>query len=274
MKILSLGAGVQSTTVLLMSCVGELPKLDAAIFADTQWEPKAVYKHLEWLKWYSERHGIPVYTVSSGDLRLTAINSKMRGGAGKGLGKWWASMPLRTVSSDGSQGIIRRQCTKEYKIDPITKKIREMLGLKKRQRFKPGTHIEQWFGISVDEVHRMRTSGKSWSEFVYPLVDRRMSRQGCNVWLESHGFPVAPRSACIGCPYHSNEEWRKIKADPEEWADAVEFDNAIRDCGGMRGKMYLHRDCKPLEEVDLRTDVDKGQLVMSWAEECDGLCGV
>src|SRR5690606_37800588 len=49
LKVLLLGAGVQSTTVLLMSCRGLLPKLDAAVFADTQWEPSEVYEHLEWL---------------------------------------------------------------------------------------------------------------------------------------------------------------------------------------------------------------------------------
>ena len=35
LNVLSLGAGVQSSTLLLMSCRGVLPKLDAAIFADT-----------------------------------------------------------------------------------------------------------------------------------------------------------------------------------------------------------------------------------------------
>lgn len=40
LKVLSLGAGVQSTTVLLMSWAGELPPLDCAIFADTGWEPQ------------------------------------------------------------------------------------------------------------------------------------------------------------------------------------------------------------------------------------------
>ena len=38
LRILSLGAGVQSSAVLLMSCDGVLPKLDCAIFADTGWE--------------------------------------------------------------------------------------------------------------------------------------------------------------------------------------------------------------------------------------------
>ena len=41
MRVLSLGAGVQSSTLLLMACHGEL-ELDAAIFADTQWEPQWV----------------------------------------------------------------------------------------------------------------------------------------------------------------------------------------------------------------------------------------
>ena len=45
--VLSFGAGVQSTTLLLLSCDGLLPRLDHVIFADTQWEPQAVYRHLD-----------------------------------------------------------------------------------------------------------------------------------------------------------------------------------------------------------------------------------
>ena len=37
-------------------------------------------------------------------------------------------------------------------------------------------------------------------------------------------------------------------------------------------KIYLHRDCKPIDEVDLRTDEEKGQY--SLLDECDGICGV
>lgn len=50
MRILNLGAGVQSTTIFLMAHEGELPMIDYAIFADTQEEPKAVYDHLAWLR--------------------------------------------------------------------------------------------------------------------------------------------------------------------------------------------------------------------------------
>jgi hypothetical protein len=36
LRVLSLGAGVQSTTLALMAAEGKLPGLDAAIFADTR----------------------------------------------------------------------------------------------------------------------------------------------------------------------------------------------------------------------------------------------
>ncbi len=48
--ILSLGAGVQSTTLALMALRGDLPDRPmAAVFADTGFEPRRVYEHLHWL---------------------------------------------------------------------------------------------------------------------------------------------------------------------------------------------------------------------------------
>ena len=52
MKIIcSLGAGVQSSTLVLMAARGELtPMPDAAIFADTGAEPEGVYTWLDELE--------------------------------------------------------------------------------------------------------------------------------------------------------------------------------------------------------------------------------
>lgn len=49
MKILSLGAGVQSSTLALMCEAGEIEKPDYAIFADTGWEPRHVYQWLDYI---------------------------------------------------------------------------------------------------------------------------------------------------------------------------------------------------------------------------------
>lgn len=274
-KVLSLGAGVQSSTVLLLSCHGELPKLHCAIFADTGWEPQAVYDHLAWLEGEAARHDIPVFRVSAGNILDDALRSQVRGTAA--AGQRWASMPLHTLSSGGERGMIRRQCTREYKVDPQFAFMRKkLLGLAPRQRAPKTPVIEQWFGISRDELVRMRTSREAWRVNRYPLVyDVPMVRGECRQWFaERYPGRELPRSACIGCPYHSNDEWRHLRDhSPAEWREAVETDRALRNAGGLRGQIFLHRDCIPLDEVDLSTPADYGQTDL-FANHCDGLCGV
>ena len=71
LKVLSLGAGVQSTTLALMVEKGELPMVDAAIFADTGAEPQAVYDHLTWLK---EQLSYPVHVVQWRNLKQDLLS--------------------------------------------------------------------------------------------------------------------------------------------------------------------------------------------------------
>ncbi len=264
LNILSLGAGVQSSTVLLMSCRGVLPKLDAAIFADTQWEPKAVYEWLDTvLEPEAKKAGIPLFRVTAGDIRADAVRSKVRGT--KAEGTRWASMPFYTQLKDkDGEGMIRRQCTNEYKIQPVQRKARELCG---------NDPITLWMGISGDELRRLRTSKVRWILHYYPLVfgfDKPKHRHDCIRWLADSGFPEAPRSACIGCPYRSADEWRSLPAN--EWQDAVAFDKDIRKVGGQTADTFLHRSCKPLNMVDLSTPEERGQ--QNWLNECEGMCGV
>lgn len=278
-KVLSLGAGVQSSALLLMSCRGVLPKLDAAIFADTQWEPQGVYETLAFLEGEASKVGIPVHRVTIGSLREHTLTGFVRGTKTKQ--QRYASMPMHTIDEHGLRGMVRRQCTRDYKIRPIEKCVRQqVLGLKPRQH-APANSVDQWFGISADEAQRMRTSDTKWQTNIYPLIGvpndmlpKRMNRNDCHAWLAEH-YPGRefPRSACIGCPFHSDHEWRGIKAREDEWSDAVELDGKIRKAGGMRGDVFLHRSCKPLADVDLRTDVEKGQGVFGFGETCDGYCG-
>ena len=273
LKVLSLGAGVQSTALLLMSIRGEIDRLDCAIFADTGWEPAAVYAHLTWLEGQARAAGIPVYRVTAGDLRADALRSQVRGHKADGVR--WASMPLYVLGHDGGTGMIKRQCTTEYKIRPIERKVRELLGLRPRQPWPKDVALEQFFGISADEMRRVRAPDALWKRHRYPFVfDRPMRRDQIVAWLTMH-YPdqQVPRSACLGCPFHSDDEWRAIQSNPAEWHDVVAFDRAIRNCGGMRGEVFLHRSCSPLEQVDLRpADEKTGQLHL-WQNECLGMCG-
>ena len=67
LHVISLGAGVQSTTMALMAAHGDItPMPDCAIFADTGAEPLAIYQHLDWLE---TKLPFPVHRVSAGNLR-------------------------------------------------------------------------------------------------------------------------------------------------------------------------------------------------------------
>lgn len=172
------------------------------------------------------------------------------------------------------KGIITRQCTSEYKIEPIRFWIKEhVFGLAKGDRWPTEPAVEQVFGISFDERHRVRMPEK-WGANSYPLVDLRWSRGKAIEWARREfAGHVFPRSACIGCPYHSNDEWRNLRdGSPDEWADAVDFDVSIRQCGGMRGETFVHRDCVPLADADLSVADDS--FIHGMANECEGMCGV
>lgn len=78
-NILSLGVGIQSTTLLFMSILGEIdPPCEAAIFADTGWERTATYEMFKFLKEYAEANGVPVYKVSNGNLRTDVLDPEKR----------------------------------------------------------------------------------------------------------------------------------------------------------------------------------------------------
>jgi hypothetical protein len=267
-NIISLGAGVQSSTMALMAAHGEItPMPDCAIFADTGAEPKGVYKWLDILEWELP---FPVHRVSAGNLRDNLLSTE--------LGRS-ASIPAFTKFS-GSTGMTRRQCTREYKIEPIMKKVRELIGLKPRQRGPKAPVVTQWIGISWDEVQRMKPSREVYIAKRHPLIDLRMTRRHCLDWMRSHGYPEPAKSACTFCPYHDNALWRDMRDnDPESWQQAVAVDAALRGESdirakrAMKGAMYLHRDCVPLDQVDLRSAEDAGQGRL-FGNECEGICGV
>ena len=272
LRVLSLGAGVQSTTLALMAAHGEFDAMpDCAIFADTGAEPKAVYEHLDWLS-SGNVLPFPVYRVSAGSLKEELLS------AGKGYGNSWGRPPLYVENTKTKRGVgrLRRQCTGDYKIDPIQKKVRELLGLRPRQRWPKEPTVEQWIGISLDEVHRVKQLAIKALAGRWPLIEKEMSRWDCKQWLQRHDYPVPPKSSCTFCPYHSDAAWRDMKLnDPESWAEAVEVDEAIRNgVAGVKAEaIYLHRSLTPLAEVDLSNATDRGQID-ALAEECEGMCGV
>jgi len=280
--VLNLGAGIQSTTLYLLAREGRL-HFDVAIFADTGEEPAAVYKHLDLLR----SLGQPAIWVRSagrlGDDLVHGCNS---------TGQRFASIPAFTALDHRSRppgavrpGRVRRQCTAEYKIEVVERAIRrELLGLRPRQHVPKGVIVYQYFGISLDEAGRAqrakkRFEGVLWARPTYPLLELGWTRKDCVAWLrERVPYPV-PRSACVFCPFHSNQEWAALRrSDPEGWSRAVAIDEALRQEGNIVNrrldqKLYLHRSCVPLGEIDFDALSPEAVHPLT-AGECHGTCGV
>jgi len=264
MRVLSLGAGVQSSTLALMIAHGEVPMVDAAVFADTGDEPEAVYVFLDYLR---PMLPFPVHVVSDGRLSsdfLAALDDP-EGRCGQPPFMVW-----NETKRAGAR--LWRKCTKEYKLTPIRRFVRELSN---------GKPVEQLIGISLDEALRMKPSGVKYITNIFPLVDARLTRTDCLRWMERHGYRKPPKSACLFCPYISNERLRKMRDEAaQDWQRLVDFDHEMRrrqqgtiNGAKITGTLYVHRDCKPIDEVDLSTAADHGQGDL-FGNECEGMCGV
>lgn len=256
LKAISLGWGVQSFTLAAMAALGELESVDVAIHADTTHESKLTYEFAaRWTPWLEER-GVRVVTVANPTVRITTRITTDRAG-----GKIW--IPAFTDTPSRSGGMLRRQCTHRWKIAPMRRWL---------QANRDGAVVEQWLGISLDEVQRMKDSDVKYCVNRWPLIERRMTRLDCMTWLDRNGIEIPPKSACTFCPFHSTAEWRRIKQTPEDWQEAITVDEAIRKVRPPYD-LYVHPARIPLVDVDLRSEQEKGQLSL-WDAECSGVCGV
>jgi 3'-phosphoadenosine 5'-phosphosulfate sulfotransferase (PAPS reductase)/FAD synthetase len=248
MRVLSLGWGVQSTTIAVMAALGDIEPL-TAVHADTRHERSGTYEYAAMLTpWLTER-GVEVVTVRATASPLT----DQRGGV--------------SVPAYSDRGMVRRQCTGDWKIAPIRRWI---------QAHRQRQPVDLLMGISLDEIQRMRDSGVRYLRNVYPLVDLRMTRAACVRYLTAHGIAIPPRSACVFCPMQSARDWRAVKAHADDWQHATAADEQIRHgrMGGKHGaEMFVHRSLRPLRDVDLRTEQEKGQMDM-FDSDCSGACFV
>lgn len=263
-----------------MAAHGEVkgyPRLDAAIFADTQAEPASVYSWLDWLEAEIQTlpFAFPIYRVTRGSLTEDQLQIKTAK-AGHKYAK--ALIPAYVKAPDGSYGLFGRRCTADYKVAVILKKQRELAKVPRGCK-KP--IVTSWIGISRDEIYRMKPSREPWAENVWPLVELGMRRETCLAWMQNHGYPEPPRSACVYCPFHSDFEWLRLKTEyPEEFEKSVEFEKNLQAItamsegpGILRGIPYLHKSLVPLDTVVFKGDPGHGQLDL-FQNECEGMCGV
>lgn len=272
MRVISLGWGVQSFALAAMSALGVLPKVDAAVHADTGHERAETYALAEkWTPWLEER-GVRVVTVRGGRSLMGM----------EGVGEGYTSIPAyttRLAETGEEKGMLRRQCTGDWKIDPIRRWC--SAELKRRGLKKSPDIVEQWLGITLDEVLRIKPSGVKYVTLTYPFVEEldepteinRCWTRGMVIrWLRETGLEIPVKSSCVFCPYRDSQTWREIKLNGNgDWEKAIAADEAIRH--ERPGYLcYVNRQRKPLDECDFRNQEDHGQMMLWDAEECSGMC--
>lgn len=281
LKILSLGLGQQSTALYFMSCFGLVERFDYAIFADPGAEKPETYFYLKWLlKWQEENKGIPILWVGKKSILHDLQNGRNT------TGQSFASIPLFTKDENGTVGMLRRQCTDEYKIQEVNKAIRKLYGLKARKRL-PETYL--YMGITMEEIERMKTPQNNQLTFVYSFLGYSThkskgvirlesplsySRSSCLNFYNEYKLPIPPKSACFFCPFQNEDQWLYMMVnEPELFKEAVDLDYSLRDSTkrGVKQPAYLHRSCVPLDKVQFQ---HLAQYQIDFKSECSGYCGV
>lgn len=248
-NVLSLGAGVQSSTLIYLSHAGYIPAYDKIYFADTGDEPKAVYDHLAYLQTLAH---IEVVRIASGK----SISEHLLEGDMK-----FFNMPLYIVGSDGKVSTMRRQCTREFKITPIDLALRDWLvaagnGYQDklgRKYVARGVTVNYHLGISLDESRRVSEARVNWKSHKYPLIDVGMTRHDCMKFALKHGYKPAPKSSCIFCPYHTDDYWQTLTTSELDRAmvldDYIRTDEFKAKTKTLKGDVFVHSSCQPLRQV-------------------------
>lgn len=276
MNIISLGMGLQSTALYYMSSLGELPRADYAIFSDLGAEGKRTYEYLGYLQaWQSKNSGIPLIVCREKNLYSDLLKSS---------GHRFASIPAYVRNDEGKSGMLRRQCTGEYKIAVVDNCIRDQVYRLPKGARRPRTNV--WHGITLDEIERMSIPLEAWKVNCYPFVGYRIDKSGQAMpldfglrvarndlvrWYRDHGLPVPVKSACVFCPYRSDASWAEQKRNARvDFEIAIKVDEAIRDSTskGINKPVFLHRSLRPLAEVTFNKQdrIEYG--------ECSGNCHI
>lgn len=274
LRVLSLGAGVQSSYLLFQMLEEKIKPPDIALFADTGNEPQEVY---DWLQ--------KLIKISKNKINIEIVKNNQNTGNiiddYKTQSGRYALIPTHILKADGTAGFSRRTCTSEYKIKPIQIKVREILNVETLR----GKCVEMVMGISKDEIQRAKRPPTKWQINCYPLIENNVTRSDIVHYMKHSDYGTAPRSACIVCPFRDNTSWKHLKENnPDEFQYAVEFDEWLRDKNSKSlsldnfnkidngSEQYLYRKKIPLRIANF--DEPKDYQYLLFDDECEGMCGI
>lgn len=233
-RILSMGAGVQTTACLIKW----YKEYDHVVFADTQDERPETYAYIDkYLKPFCEEKKVPWVTVGTYHGQSLLEYCKTHN-----------MMPTR----------MNRFCTKEFKIRPIRRYIRKLGATAKAPCLMD-------LGISMDESHRVNDSGPHEVKYAkknYPLIDAKMTRQDCLNLIKDYGWDLPVKSGCDFCPFMGMKRLKWLYGEnPDKFRQVVEMEEGAKNYPQMT--LFDGRRLR---------DMMNNQKLDAWVDEPDMSC--
>jgi hypothetical protein len=159
------------------------------------------------------------------------------------------SVPIPARMSNGAPG--NRTCTIDFKIKVVDKWIAENGG-------RTAELVTVGLGISTDEIHRakvrpIQTVRRFQKAISYPLIVLGLNRSQCQSIIAAAGLPMAPRSSCYFCPFHSRDAWIRLRQQsPDLFEQAASVEDHINmKRSAVLGKdfVFLHYALRPLRDA-------------------------
>lgn len=259
-QVCSLGGGKASTAMFLKGLHGDIDaRPDAAIWADTGFEPQSTHDTIARLTEYAEGFGVPIYTVRAtlgdGDIRKAMLDPNSRNG----------QMPMYARNLEGKRMMLRRYCTNEFKTYPVRRLLRSQF----KATYKHPINV--WLGYTMDEVTRIKQSKPKYEVRRYPLIEHRIYREQCIEYLKEHGWNEVERSACVCCPFRRDDEFNilteKEKRELEELEDALNVDGYKIAENAEPTEVRFHGTLVPIKERPYEDSTNQMSLL---DDLCDG----
>jgi hypothetical protein len=197
-KILSLGAGVNSTALLVLKELGKVD-FESVVFSDTGGEHPETYEFLDRvIRPYCDKLGVELFYIKRDGQPLYETYLEKR------------IIPTRMY----------RHCSDKFKIQPLKKFAMSNY---------PNQDIQFIIGFCKGEEHRAEKF--CLSKFAsFPLIDLGIDREGCKQLIKDAGLPVPIKSGCYFCPHTRVKNWKWLKrTHPELFNKAIKLEqNCMR----------------------------------------------
>lgn len=260
MKILSCGAGQQSTALALMSCENALsnkakyplvPIYDAVLFCDLGGEREWVYKQVNFIAKQCSIANIPFYVLKNKNLKEDYLKNY-------GVARV-CTIPFWSLDENGKKGKMTRHCTIDYKVVQMQNFVRwNLLGYRKGERTKPEdiqAH-EMHIGFTYEEQQRIFDSKHKLFVNKFPMVEMGLTRADNYAYVKERWGLETRGSACLFCPFHSNFFFQECKSNcQKDYGTIIAIDEKLEHgnpnsrIGVPKSKVFISKSRKRIRDL-------------------------